>query len=92
MTQESDEADRLWATLGDPMRLRLLNLLLERDEATASALATTLPASHAKASPSTSPSRSPARAIAPPHSIFGSAAEAVIRPGTHAPPASPRSP
>lgn len=43
MTQESDEADRLWAALGDPMRLRLLNLLLERDEATASALATTLP-------------------------------------------------
>lgn len=43
MTQESDEADRLWAALGDPMRLRLLNLLLERDEATASALATALP-------------------------------------------------
>ena len=43
MTQESDEADRLWAALGDPMRLRLFNLLLERDEATASALAATLP-------------------------------------------------
>ena len=43
MTQESDEADRLWAAVGDPMRLRLLNLLLERGDATASALATTLP-------------------------------------------------
>ena len=43
MTQEGDEADRLWAALGDPMRLRLLDLLLERDEATASALARTLP-------------------------------------------------
>ena len=31
------------ATLGDPMRLRLLDLLLERGEATASALATELP-------------------------------------------------
>jgi DNA-binding transcriptional ArsR family regulator len=137
MTQESDDADRLWAALGDPMRLRLLNLLLERDEATASALATTLPitrqgvAKHltvleraglVKARragrelrftvrddrldqarrqmaqiasrwdkrlaaikhprPGAAASRSPARAIAPPHSIFGSAAEAVIRPGT----------
>ena len=43
MTQEGEEADRLWAALGDPMRLRLLDLLLERDEATASALATALP-------------------------------------------------
>jgi DNA-binding transcriptional ArsR family regulator len=43
MTQENHEADRVWAALGDPTRLRLLNLLLERDEATASALATTLP-------------------------------------------------
>ena len=41
MTQE--DADRLWAALGDPMRLRLLDLLLERGEATASALATALP-------------------------------------------------
>ncbi len=43
MTQESEDADRLWAALGDPMRLRLLDLLLERGEATASALATELP-------------------------------------------------
>jgi DNA-binding transcriptional ArsR family regulator len=40
MTHENDETDRLWAALGDPMRLRLLNLLLESDEAT---LARTLP-------------------------------------------------
>jgi DNA-binding transcriptional ArsR family regulator len=41
MTRE--DADRLWAALGDPMRLRLVDLLLERGEATASALATALP-------------------------------------------------
>jgi len=39
MTARSDEADRLWAALGDPMRIRLLDLLLERGEATASKLA-----------------------------------------------------
>jgi DNA-binding transcriptional ArsR family regulator len=38
-----DDADRLWAALGDPMRLRLVDLLLQRGEATASALATELP-------------------------------------------------
>jgi ArsR family transcriptional regulator, cadmium/lead-responsive transcriptional repressor len=38
-----EDADRLWAALGDPMRLRLVDLLLERGEATASALATALP-------------------------------------------------
>ena len=43
MTREDEDADRLWAALGDPMRLRLLNLLLERGETTASALATELP-------------------------------------------------
>jgi ArsR family transcriptional regulator, cadmium/lead-responsive transcriptional repressor len=43
MTRDGEDADRLWATLGDPMRLRLLDLLLERGEATASALATELP-------------------------------------------------
>jgi len=43
MTQDREDADRLWAALGDPMRLRLLDLLLERGEATASALATELP-------------------------------------------------
>jgi DNA-binding transcriptional ArsR family regulator len=43
MTQDGKDADRLWAALGDPMRLRLLDLLLERGEATASGLATELP-------------------------------------------------
>jgi DNA-binding transcriptional ArsR family regulator len=43
MTRDGEDADRLWAALGDPMRLRLLDLLLERGEATASALATELP-------------------------------------------------
>jgi ArsR family transcriptional regulator, cadmium/lead-responsive transcriptional repressor len=43
MTRESGDADRLWTALGDPMRLRLLDLLLERGEATASELATELP-------------------------------------------------
>jgi DNA-binding transcriptional ArsR family regulator len=41
MTQE--DTDRLWAALGDPMRLRLLDLLLEHGEATASTLAGALP-------------------------------------------------
>ena len=39
---QADE-DRLWAALGDPMRLRVVDLLLERGEATASALAAALP-------------------------------------------------
>jgi DNA-binding transcriptional ArsR family regulator len=43
MTARRDEADRLWAALGDPMRIRLLDLLLERGEATASTLAAALP-------------------------------------------------
>ena len=43
MTTRFDEADRLWAALGDPMRKRLLDLLLERGEATASTLAGALP-------------------------------------------------
>lgn len=43
MTRAGEDADRLWAALGDPMRLRLLDLLLERGEATASALASELP-------------------------------------------------
>jgi DNA-binding transcriptional ArsR family regulator len=43
MTQDGQDADRLWAALADPTRLRLLNLLLERGEATATALATELP-------------------------------------------------
>ena len=43
MTTSADEGDRLWAALGDPMRIRLLDLLLERGEATASTLAGALP-------------------------------------------------
>ena len=43
MSERSDEADRLWTALGDPMRIRLLDLLLERGEATASTLAAALP-------------------------------------------------
>jgi DNA-binding transcriptional ArsR family regulator len=43
MMRDVEETDRLWAALGDPMRLRLLDLLLERGEGTASALATELP-------------------------------------------------
>jgi ArsR family transcriptional regulator, cadmium/lead-responsive transcriptional repressor len=43
MTRDGEDADRLWAALGDPMRLRLLDLLLEHGEATASTLATELP-------------------------------------------------
>ena len=43
MTQDGEDADRLWAALGDPIRLRLLDLLLERGEATASALANEFP-------------------------------------------------
>jgi DNA-binding transcriptional ArsR family regulator len=43
MTKRSDEADRLWAALGDPMRIRLLDLLLEHGEATPSTLAAALP-------------------------------------------------
>jgi DNA-binding transcriptional ArsR family regulator len=43
MTTRSDEDDRLWAALGDPTRVRLLDLLLERGEATASTLAAELP-------------------------------------------------
>lgn len=43
MTARSDEPDRLWSALGDPMRIRLLDLLLEQGEATASTLAGALP-------------------------------------------------
>lgn len=43
MTHDGEDADRLWAALGDPMRLRMLDLLLEHGEATASGLATELP-------------------------------------------------
>jgi DNA-binding transcriptional ArsR family regulator len=43
MTTSPVESDRLWAALGDPMRIRLLDLLLERGEATATALADALP-------------------------------------------------
>lgn len=43
MTTRTDDADRLWAALGDPTRIRLLDLLLERGETTASTLADELP-------------------------------------------------
>jgi DNA-binding transcriptional ArsR family regulator len=43
MSARRREADRLWAALGEPMRIRLLDLLLERGEATASTLAAALP-------------------------------------------------
>ena len=43
MTTRADEADHIWAALGDPTRIRVLDLLLERGEATASALAQSLP-------------------------------------------------
>lgn len=43
MTAPADDADRLWAALGDPTRVRLLDLLLEHGEATASTLAGALP-------------------------------------------------
>ena len=43
MTTRLEEGDRLWIALGDPTRIRLLDLLLERGEATASALAGSLP-------------------------------------------------
>jgi len=43
MTEDGADADRLWAALGDPTRLRVLDLLLARGETTASALARELP-------------------------------------------------
>ena len=43
MTTRPYHADRLWSTLGDPTRIRLLDLLLEHGEATASTLAGALP-------------------------------------------------
>jgi DNA-binding transcriptional ArsR family regulator len=43
MTKDDEDGDRIWAALGDPTRLRVLDLLLERGEATASALARELP-------------------------------------------------
>lgn len=43
MTKDGEDADRLWAALGDPTRLRVLDLLLERGETTASALAREFP-------------------------------------------------
>jgi DNA-binding transcriptional ArsR family regulator len=43
MTPRGDEDEELWSALGDPTRVRLLDLLLERNDTTASALAKTLP-------------------------------------------------
>ena len=45
MDPQVNGSDRLWSALGEPMRLRLLDLLLEREGVTASALATRLPIS-----------------------------------------------
>jgi len=38
-------SERLWSALGEPTRLRVLDLLLEREDVTASALASRLPIS-----------------------------------------------
>ena len=43
MTTPPDDTDRVWAALGDPTRVRLIDLLLERGDATASTLAAALP-------------------------------------------------
>jgi DNA-binding transcriptional ArsR family regulator len=43
VTARSDEGNRLWAALGDPTRIRVIDLLLEHGEATASTLADALP-------------------------------------------------
>lgn len=45
MDARSDGNERLWSALGEPTRLRLLDLLLEREDVTASALASRLPIS-----------------------------------------------
>jgi DNA-binding transcriptional ArsR family regulator len=39
----ADELDELWSAVGDPTRRRMLNVLLERGEATATLLADELP-------------------------------------------------
>jgi hypothetical protein len=49
----ASEDDELWAAIAEPMRRRLLDVMLERGEATATALATSFP-SPARPSPSTS--------------------------------------
>jgi ArsR family transcriptional regulator, cadmium/lead-responsive transcriptional repressor len=43
MRRRSGEEDELWAAVADPTRRRLLDVLLARGEATATALATELP-------------------------------------------------
>lgn len=43
MTSEAEEADRLWAAIADPTRQQLLDRLLARGDATATALARELP-------------------------------------------------
>ena len=43
MTREGEDAERLWAALADPMRQRLVDLLLAEGDATATALARALP-------------------------------------------------
>jgi DNA-binding transcriptional ArsR family regulator len=43
MSPATAEADELWSAVGDPTRRRVLDLLLERGEATATAVAGELP-------------------------------------------------
>jgi ArsR family transcriptional regulator, cadmium/lead-responsive transcriptional repressor len=43
MTSRSEEADRLWAAIADPTRQQLLDVILARGDATATALARDLP-------------------------------------------------
>ena len=43
MTAVVDEVDELWSAIGDPTRRRVLDLILDRGEATATAVAGELP-------------------------------------------------
>jgi ArsR family transcriptional regulator, cadmium/lead-responsive transcriptional repressor len=43
MSAATAEVDELWAAVGDPTRRRVLDLILERGEATATTVATELP-------------------------------------------------
>jgi ArsR family transcriptional regulator, cadmium/lead-responsive transcriptional repressor len=43
VTRPEDEADELWSAVADPTRRRILDALLTREEATATALAGVLP-------------------------------------------------
>ena len=43
MTPVAEELDELWAAVGDPTRLRVLDVILDRGEASATAVAAELP-------------------------------------------------